>query len=139
MDTSPVYVQMCRQAKEIQETWKPAVGDFYNSHRVNVVCTQELIEAISSDIREHRAYTWVTWLPRQDQIMELLGYTTATPLGILDGIWMTVCSLTTGKNKCKLKVSEEHFVTESFEEFLLKVLVADRWGKVWNGDDWVKE
>ncbi len=131
MDTSKDYVQMCSQAKELQDIWKPSIGDFYNGYRINVVCTQELIDTISTDIREHKADAWVTWLPRQDQLQTIVGY----PGGFVFFNFYFKKPLFYEKKKPMFPL----LYFNSGEQCWLAFVMKDKFGKVWNGEDWVKK
>ena len=69
MDTSEKYIKMCK-AKEIQERWNPADGDFYV---YGVIFKEYEIFIRSSKFGVDPVNTsyWI-WLPRQDQLQDIL-------------------------------------------------------------------
>lgn len=71
MDTSPVYLEMCSKAVEIQKLRIPyapfVVGDFY-SYYDSLRSTSHLKVADGKGLRHDDN----TWLPRQDQLQEII-------------------------------------------------------------------
>jgi len=65
MDTSKKYIEMCERAEKIQKEWKPDNGDFYmykpTGNQSIISLENQLFET------EHDV-----WLPRQDQLQEML-------------------------------------------------------------------
>ncbi len=110
MDTSETYVKMCEQAKEIQEI-KPKDNTW--------------------DIKSFWAPAIPNiWLPRQDQLQEMI------------------------KDKFRLKTGEIFLiqpfyyfslsqfyqkVNASMEQLWLAFVMKEKYGKLWNGQNWVKE
>lgn len=130
MDFSPEFVEMCRQAKEIQAQWKPQIGDFYEGYRCNVICTQELITAITADIREHKADSWVVWLPRQDQLQAMIPENRPVLLQKLYEFY----------NHFRVKDGSPIFrVTSGWEQLWLCFAMHELYKLQWNGSDWVVE
>lgn len=159
---------MCRQAKEIQEQWKPENADIvyglffgYIEKSLFLLNTIEGKESdatrentddaystyavgkFSFNVKDEGKHAWyskeeLTWLPRQDQLIELFGFNSA-PIYSMDAILMIVDSLISGKYRTNLQVPEEYFITDSWEQFLLKIVMVDRWSKIWNYSDWVVE
>jgi hypothetical protein len=80
LDKSLQYIEMCEKAVEIQKTWTPSKGDWYALPNKKIeICledenprtlTKNCLE-ISSDNSNVVNLTKRTWLPRQDQLIEL--------------------------------------------------------------------
>lgn len=153
MDTSETYIQMCRQAKEIQGAWNRSPGDFtiYSTSGELLIYNREtslpeysicyaknggqsrILTKSEWDKEKH------VWLPRIDQLIELLGFNSA-PIYTFDAIWMIIGSAVVGKNQKRPHVPKEYFVKfDSFEQLFLAVVMIDRWFKIWNGSDWAQE
>lgn len=120
---------MCRQANEIQETWKPSRGDFYTGFNgASVVCTPELIEAISPPD------PWVTWLPRQDQLQAIIQSEKAQ---YLNGFRFLLVESFYQFCQKKIFIPNTPSLT-SMEQLWLAFIIYLNFKKVWNGEDWVK-
>lgn len=104
MDTSETYVKMCEKAVEIQREWKPT----YDYHDYSII--------------DHSKQTFdplfLIWLPRQDQLQEMVGCTA--------GSWKIILS--------KLMDSEYFY---SLEQSWLAFVMKNKYNKTWNGEDWV--
>ena len=70
MDTTEKYIEMCK-AKEIQDRWRPADGDFYVHHSdLDNICIH--VRDSRFDIaRAVNLSNWI-WLPRQDQLQGII-------------------------------------------------------------------
>lgn len=137
MDTTPKYVQMCRQAKEIQEQWKKELGDFvYNPNCYTESKIQTIFDGADGEYSaslNHIAPDYpdimdITWLPRQDQLQEIMGFSllnfdiTITLSEILEDIGFSEFSY------CK-----------SMEQLWLAFAMQRKFSKRWNGSAWVAE
>ena len=80
MDTSSRYVKMCEKAMEIQGLWTKQEGDWFEWEG-HSVCLGHYVPIDSGTISrgghdhdsQHIDYGQCTWLPRQDQLQEMLG------------------------------------------------------------------
>jgi len=106
MDTSETYVKMCQKAKEIQPEYLN-YGDYYIWVSGNWY--------IWSDDNQSKRTEERTWLPRQDQLLELSGLT-----------WKEFDSL------C---LSED---APTKEQAGLRVLMK-KYSKIFNGENWINE
>jgi len=124
MDTSKQNILMCEKAVEIQASWKIADIDIivYGSGEVDSVC----VDCLGYD---HWAEVRLTaiWLPRQDQLQEMLR---------IDGTML----LTQVKDKyameCWINKNEYSFERDSFEQLWLAFVMKEKYNKEWNGKDW---
>ena len=124
MDISETYVKMCRKTVEIQKEWNPVSGDSFTysepKHKDGIVLFESSILNISG-WKEYGA----TWLPRQDQLQEMIKEKPAysVPIGMVTGLHHYTYS------------REAKFVN-SMEQLWLAFVMKEKYGKVWNGEDW---
>ena len=109
LDTSPEYINMCRQAKELQEMWKPETGDFYKLPGHFITCIVLKNSLIDMD---------AIWLPRIDQLIEMF------PLGWKAMLQDILNFVKTGD-------------TPSIESECIKAIMYYNHDKSWNGEDWI--
>ena len=114
MDTSKEYIKMCDC--EIQDGWEPLIGDFSYLSELNDV---------SINCGYNREVSCgETWLPRQDQLQAMSGYT-----------WVefdTLCLATAGRYGISAILTS----LETKEQAGIIVVMLEKYGKVWNGEDW---
>lgn len=126
MDTSETYVQMCRQAKEIQGLWHRDYGDFYY-HKG----TDDTLPSIETFPPPDSWVGWKQsdniWLARQDQFQAML----SLGLAELEMAFHDFC-LTS------VYALEKRYLG-SMEQLWLAFVMHKKFGKVWNGSDWVQE
>jgi len=144
MDTSEQYIKMCEKAEEIQPclddedgvggTWvsgyilyhtapmnHPHDKDGYY-HVTDEMATRRCEQCGNEDdyIKSSRAI----WLPRQDQLQAMSGYT-----------WVefdTLCLATAGRYGISAILTS----LETKEQAGIIVVMLEKYGKVWNGEDW---
>lgn len=131
MDTSKEYILMCEKAVEIQELWKKQAGDIFaqgyprgNTLIVGFHCT-------FSEVDEH--YPDRVWLPRQDQLQEMVEN------NISD--FLEFCFAPNSCCGCSRTVStfiKIKFKNLSMEQLWLAFVMKEKFNKVWNGTDWIK-
>ena len=113
MDTSETYIKQCEKAEEIQEQaiflTKSYWGDKIHVDTLGNYWMLMKGKAI--------------WLPRQDQLIELLGWKMYEHLDYLapdEGFhWKLI-----------------HEIVSTWEQFWLHVLMKEKYNKVWNGEEW---
>ena len=162
MDTSETYIKMCEKAEEIQKRWRTAAyqeqGDGYGSlisyfdeankrQRLDMFLgfytfdgkpTTQIISLPSrySIAQTYAGLIWqhdltkVVWLPRQDQLQEMVGGFEA---GMID--WWH------WRNAVYPHMQNPHtkeWRFNSFEQLWLAFVMKEKYGKVWNGEEWVK-
>jgi len=79
MDKSSHYIKMCENSKVIQKQWKPEFGDFLVSMSLGLTSP---CQPIVSDLEKKKSYLKkikAVWLPRQDQLQEMVIEKYATP------------------------------------------------------------
>ena len=119
MDTSKEYILMCEKAKEIQELPMKKNGNFY----------VDFMGDICVYIEKDNDWNWQKnkeiWLPRQDQLQDILKDTRWTIYGYLEQITKFM--------------SDYGSIDWSWEQIWLGFLMKEKYNKIWNGTDWVKE
>jgi len=131
MDTSETYIKMCDKAGEIQAQREAIIGNFYYDPLTGV----RIVGTIDSDgvnpftiFNKQLEDSRYIWLPRQDQLQDMVGESNpldlvarlaseVSPFGVLDDPYW-------------------HPFT-SMEQLWLAFLLAEKYGKYWDGSDWV--
>ena len=129
MDTTPEYIKQCERAEGIQNDWILHKGDYYY-HKLNnkISFVSGWFEARTAEnaVLMTHYHGRLIWLPRQDQLQEMLH-----------------CSIGEGMNRlwayfhewfCKIGAVE--YSKSSWEQLWLAFVMKEKYGKVWNGDDW---
>lgn len=128
MDTSETYIKMCKKAEKIQGH-SPGAGDYYISGYGDLVilpmekhikgfCTYECLYLIGEEDE--------VWLPRQDQLQEMLG----KPLPELSAEF-------NAWESSPYFLNRRSWVFSSMEQLWLAFVMLERFGKIWDGEDWV--
>ena len=135
MDTSEQYIHQC-DCPEIQEGWRYKAGDYYfvlfgDSPSKEYFFTQSIISVLGEqeDIPRKNVVK-LAWLPRQDQIQELL-------IGKIGPSWRDVSDLIDRFNDWYYFQGMDTELT-SMEKVWLAFYMKEN-GKVWNGKEWVNE
>ena len=149
---------MCEKAEEIQGEWQPTVGD-YICIKPGEEVVDNLLKAlgvdkapvyiIDSDVSLKQSPEYIksrhTWLPRQGQLQEMVVKDT-----FKESVWAFVGKFTWDGDRSipAWAVSnelDEHrvlgtlFRFTSMEQLWLAFVMTDRFGKHWNGEEWIKE
>lgn len=141
MDTSPEYIKQCEKAVEIQRMANRGVklnpkNYVYCPTHSNLITMifgeYECVECPVKWVRGDSIDGWL-WLPTQDQLQDIL----VTDLGIayqisfmlLDDLfdWLKTLSY---NDKCQIY---------SYEQLWLAFVMFSKYGKTWNGEDWISE
>ena len=132
MDTSKEYMIMCHNAKEIREIWKPVEGDFYYSRRNgNSVLTNDLI--FLGDKVLGRLKVDCLWLPRQDQLQEMI-------IGrYVRHNWPPAASIVWDFSSFADPSEDVHRYCKSMEQLWLAFVMKEKYKKIWNEKKWIKE
>ena len=132
MDTSETYINMCREAKEIQDGWVRGNGDFYYRDPEDDVYVVDCL--VSSEDIERGKYLWRRfWLPRQDQLQEMLGLDNHS-------LMMKFCrfyNFNLGYNSADHNII---FINcQSMEILWLLFVMEEKYNKQWDGDKWIEK
>ena len=121
MDTTKQYLLMCEKANEIQ-VLRPTEsnGDWCN-WMGDTKCINVGIVILHKNI---------IWLPRQDQLQEMI----INPL-LSNGL---INQIKDKLNNFKIEKEVQGKII-SMEQYLLLIVMKEKYNKVWNGTDWQKE
>lgn len=126
MDKSPGYIRMCGGAAEIQEQWRPDFGDFYVSMSLDIPSP---CQTVCSDLETHLSYLKTlkaVWLPRQDQLQEMVMENHATP-------WDLAIAFS------NLLISDNSSYFDGFdsmEKLWLGFIMFNKYGRKWKDGEW---
>jgi len=148
MDDSPEYIKQCEKAEEIQKRHFITAGDWY--YPKNCLDKYEKYYIVAHDFDKGWSFeengdagncmrprvcdddqlfgAWwqdnQVWLPRQDQLQEMSGYT-----------WVefdTLCLATAGRYGLSAILTS----LETKEQAGIIVVMLEKHGKVWDGEQW---
>ena len=120
MDTSRQYVNMCRAAREIQESWPLTAWEKDSWFSDGDGIFNALERRVCSDS---------VWLCRQDQLQEMMGLPIDTLWNDFS-VWVEV-RVIAGNGDYRLREYK------SFEQLWLAFVMANKFNKEWDGSDWV--
>jgi hypothetical protein len=121
MDTSEQYIKMCEKAVELQNNGQRFLRDNY-SFWVNPV--HHIL------ITSGRMPRGDIWLPRQDQLQEMIKPKIIYGNNALN-LHLSLHKFLDNCLKFKIKIGY------SMEQFWLAFVMKENFGKIWNGEDWV--
>ncbi len=160
MDTSEVYIKMCEKAEGIQKKWNPLPGDFIHhkftlfgeeiNHKIwpqipmweiNIVWFRSEIDsyfACTDEKGNNRIYKHPTdmkretciWLPRQDQMQEMIN---STDISNLFDKFFSYYTLNWSVR------STPWWNNISFEQLWLAFVIKEKFNKIWNGEKWIEQ
>ena len=159
MDTSETYIKMCEKAEEIQElkirnqrgsySMDRGIYDSWDEcyYAIPLEVHPSLGGGIRYDIYLYQAFHHIhlpqnliyydsymdeaIWLPRQDQLQEMVIYGTLNKDGLgslLSRFWV-FCS-------CKYMEEPTFWVFTSMEQLWLVFVMKEKYNKVWDGEEW---
>jgi len=166
MDTSEEYIKMSQKAERIQKEWKPQEGDFWacpcdacvnrnakthiiNDYDIDALNKRDLTNVDRTYAKMIRSYgrdfvdhfrecpEGITFLPRQDQLQEMIDYPFPSQLVQDFADWCNenhYYGIGEGK-KFKLL---ENLGQLSMEQLWLVFVMEKKYNKIWNGKDWEK-
>jgi len=158
MDTSETYIKMCEKANEVQDAWKPEKGDFIYGNTLAYLDLEgdklfvygdwiELSDKYQTGwsawdgpnnckkCNEHGSDDDIdfipgVWLPRQDQLQEMIGSTDPFDSTTLD-CWNSFRDWVIRQCECR--------GIKTHEQYWLSFVMKEKYNKIWNGKDWVNE
>ena len=150
MDATNRYAMMCQQAEEIQHLWSPKQCDFIINHEdleeglsfcrsaesivqvVNMYYEEKDSEQYQQECEDLKEQA--LWLPRQDQLQKIIEPDNARVYS-LTSIVMERQYHDYTKNA--MGIAPELFY--SMEQLWLAYIMKEKFHKVWNEEEWVKE
>jgi hypothetical protein len=127
MDKSSGYINMCVSAEKIQKQWKPEFGDFFVSMSLGLTSA---CQPITSDLEKKKSYLKTikaVWLPRQDQLQEMVIERYATPWDLA----IAFSNVLMGDNASYF----DNF--DSMEKLWLAFIMHEKYKSTWKDGDWV--
>jgi len=127
MDKSTPYIKMCESAKVIQKQWKPEFGDFFVSMSLGLTSA---CQPIVSDLEKKVSYLKTikaVWLPRQDQLQEMVIEKYATP-------WDLAIAFSNLLMDDKTSYFDKF---DSMEKLWLAFIMLGKYKKKWKEGAWV--
>jgi len=136
MDTSETYIKMC-DCEEIQGQWELEIGDFFcDDEEIQVVWYEgmESREQINRRREYYKNKMQPKWLPRQDQIQDMIGKDLLYKPHEESFVYDTVCDL-------YHLYGEAQFNTdmETWEQLWLAFYMHEKHSKIWDGEKWIKK
>ena len=126
MDKSTPYIKMCESAKVMQKQWKPELGDFFVSMSLGLTSP---CQPITSDLEKKRSYLKTikaVWLPRQDQLQEMVIEKYATP-------WDLAIAFSNVLMGDKASYFDKF---DSMEKLWLAFIMREKRKKQWKDGEW---
>ncbi len=117
MDTSETYIKMCAKAEEIQKGWNPAGHDY-------LVYVPKLFE-------KNYGHGNNLWLPRQDQLQEMVGGFDA---GFVDWNGWIIMVYPEQRNPFS-----KPWRFDSMEQLWLAFVMSELYQKKWEGSKWIRK
>lgn len=137
MDTSETYIKVCQKAGEIQGQCKPAIGEWFcwkPTGQVDIIRTD-----VFADIAQNNIGGSFIWLPRQDQLQEMLGNYDDV-LGYWQKITWHWWHDEDGEfHNSNIDIKKYLGKFTSMEQLWLAFVMSEKYNKVWDSEDWVKE
>jgi len=129
MDTSELYIKMC-DCPEIQEQWDIDEGDFAFSHKHSNIYTADIDIMAMGNITHGD-----TWLPRQDQIQEMLKDLISKQIEYQDCCYCYVemISRFASSPSCLLPIGT------TMEQLWLAFYMSEKHQKFWGKEGWEDE
>ena len=132
MDTTEQYIKMCEKAVEMQALWKVTEGDFCIERdvecRTMVGCIDDGQAVWDGD--EKIIACWhrdCIWLPRQDQLQEMmLEYTANSNITLMETLIFRI----------KGDGRDVYGKCCSMEQLWLAFVMKEKFNKVWTGEQW---
>jgi len=121
VDTSEQYIKMCEKVEEIQEEWKKEYSDFVIVKCVN---SDKNVLMLFLQTFEHNI---MIWLPRQDQLQEMIIGTFTNELH--NDAW--------GAMRLCVEFGRRNDLYYSLEQLWLAFVMKEKFNKTWNGEDWI--
>jgi len=134
------YIKMCSKADEIQKWWFPNICDLsYDKSEKEIKPITLIAEKIWLSERE-RGCNFI-WLPTQEQLQEMLEeIKNNTYIAFRFNHFLNVEYNNDTFQPAYIVLNSINPVFMcSMNEFWLAFVMKERWNKVWDGENWVKE
>jgi len=123
MDTSKRYIKMCEKAKELNYSPSGSDGNWYYYPEEDIVKCRNSYEGDFGDV----------WLPRQDQLQEMVRVATISIQQFEEEYSMDVWHT---QYRTYEKEPDCEFVATSMEQLWLAFVMKEKYNNTWNGKNW---
>ncbi len=152
MDNSKEYIKMCEKAEEIQMVWLKhnTLGDFaipaktisdyqgfwtLQAGQVYIVGNDNEYD-LTIDSEYDLAETGAIWLPRQDQLQEMIASYPEHWIGFLN--WSNIpYPITIYEHQKQQPYPFWHF--KSMEQLWLAFVMKEKYCKIWSDEQWIRQ
>jgi hypothetical protein len=135
---------MCQKAKEIQEQWDLDDGSNYvaiihDGYAMTDVSLGYITNSETKILKAHDQGEGRVWLPRQDQLQDMLMDDSKDYGHIVHLFVEYLCDTTDYHGGIRFADVDIYGDFTSFEQLWLAFLMDEKYSKYWNGKDWVLE
>ena len=123
------YIKMCKQAKEIQEKWKPKRFDYYYAKLLGRDFV--LAELNSVNIIEKYIFNYI-WLPTQEQLFAMVNFDKLLTFEFSSHKKTRTLYIMRTDGTCSL------YKDDNFKGCILQYIMYEKYKKIWTGEKWVK-
>ena len=144
MDTSKVYITMNLEAPEVQalrntDSLHDYVYCVEHENVLQVDCGFYWCNDCLSD-KEAMHHPSEVWLPRQDQLQEMLGYFDEQKSVLAEYFTPTCLPSHSDYNQEVLKKEYKFWLAlDSWEKIILCLVMLKQHNKKWNGEEWIPQ
>jgi len=147
MDTSRTYAKMAN-CREIQRGYKWKDGDWLMAIGEPHILNGKVKIYSETNADYYRRYPYLggffVWLPRQDQLQEMIkGQIGCSWDSMPDDIFRLLHAFAEEiiESRCLLpsRVCSYYKRFTSMEQLWLAFVMKEKYGKIWNGEGWIKE
>jgi len=142
MDRSETYVKMSDNP-DIQEDHTDSEGDLYAYYfdgRDNYRKLEFIRYSSYQQNPKHYSHLQAIWLPRQDQLQEMVGFTGQNCGWFYHWVSSEIYDLPDDKQNYRFKDHWYRHIPDYFngsmEQLLLAFLMKEKYNKVWEGEIW---
>ena len=136
MDTSKEYVLMCEKAVEIQEKFYKD-ENWYFVYSKNADKCFAILPIVEKQVKRE----WYVWLPRQDQLQEMcIGNNYCENwLDVLSDFYdyITNRGEWAGEQMISGWFDKDYVKEKSMEQLWMAFVMKEKYGKTWNGEEWL--
>jgi len=144
------FIKQCEKAGETQKAWKPKAGNYilletnrqiYLISSIEQAQNKKIVIFYSNINNGNDSWCYeeffkknFTWLPTQEQLQEMMGIKNGVDF---EGFIVDICIIPYGMEFNGLE--DYYKKSNSVNELMLKYVMKEKYNKVWNGEDWIKE
>jgi len=144
MDLSEQYLEMCKQAKEIQDIWNIKEGDYIlhvegDLKEIGISVSHSKDSAnfyVNGRVKYTYSFSTLFWIPRQDQLQDLSWNTDI----LEDNIRHLLMRFNDTINGLEPEDQDFYWTQFStFEQLWITFYMWTKHYKIWNGEHWIKK